>query len=327
MCENKVLRELFESRKRQLVDGELRRVITDYASCETLVSDLLYHLRLDSECPEVTLGHSKRLRAYLCLLFAEERGFDLEIALPCAVTIELIHNATLIVDDIQDEDTFRCGRPALWKQTSIAEAMNSAFFLSCMSQAYYCAKVRELGLFDHTKEIVGYLNALISGQQRDLTFDRLPERGIQAYEKMVDGKTGALISLGCLMGCCVRSDLEAKDRNLLGSFAVQFSRVHQLQDDLDDLLSLVADHPKTILIPRGNIAAYYLSLDTSSRIVPYEDISHVLEFALSHLETLRSALQRSLSDIFQRGLVKSSKLHNLVSVLSARNNHKLETFA
>jgi len=327
MSENEVLKELFESRKRCLVDEELRRVITEYADCETLSSDLLYHLRLDSECPEATLGHSKRLRAYLCLLFAEERGIDLEIALPCAVTVELIHNATLIVDDVQDEDAFRCGRPALWKKTSIPEAMNSAFFLACMSQAYYHAKVGELGLFDHTEEIVTYLNALISGQQRDLTFDRLPERGIQAYEKMVDGKTGALISLSCLMGCCVRKDIDAKERNSVRSFAIDLSRVHQIQDDLDDLLSLFADRPESISIPRGNIAAYYLSVETSSRSVRSEDIVRVLEFASSYLDTLRNNLQQGMDDLLQKRIICSSKLHDLVSVLSCRNNQQLEAFA
>ena len=111
--ERKVLRELFDSPKRRLVDQELERVVRASATSDLLIDHLLYHLRLDAGTPEPTLGYSKRLRAYLCLLLAEEQGHDWRLALPSAVTVEFIHNATLIVDDVQDGDTQRCGRVAL----------------------------------------------------------------------------------------------------------------------------------------------------------------------------------------------------------------------
>ena len=166
--EKQVLQELFDSPKRHLVDQELQRVIRASASSDLLIGDVLYHLRLDGGAPEPTLGYSKRLRAYLCLLLAEEQGHDLELALPSAVTVELIHNATLIVDDVQDGDTQRCGRLALWMKTSIAEAMNAAFFLVCTAQAYYHTRTSQLHLLDLGDEIVSAFNSLISGQQRDI---------------------------------------------------------------------------------------------------------------------------------------------------------------
>ncbi len=322
--EKQVLHELFDSPKRRLVDQELERVIRASASSDLLIDDLLYHLRLDTGRPEPTLGYSKRLRAYLCLLLAEEQGHDLELALPSAVTVELIHNATLIVDDVQDGDTQRCGRLALWQKTSVAEAMNAAFFLVCTAQAYYHGKAAELHLLDLGDEIVSAFNSLISGQQRDISFHRMHDRGVAGYERMVDGKTGALLYLSCLMGCCPRMGTDIPHRDLLHDFAINLSRMHQLQDDFDDLLSLTASSGDTITIPRASIVAYYLGLNTSSRHIPKDDLSPLLERAVSYSTDLEANLRDSLSALYEHGLLRTDSLPGLVSVLSRRNTQQVE---
>ncbi len=322
--EEQVLQELFNSPKRRLVDQELERVIRASASSDLLIDNVLYHLRLDTGRPEPTLGYSKRLRAYLCLLLAEEQGHDLELALPSAVTVELIHNATLIVDDVQDGDTQRCDRVALWKKTSVAEAMNAAFFLASTAQAYYHRKSNELDLLDLGDEIVATLNAMGSGQQRDISFDRMHDRSTAGYERMVDGKTGALLYLSCLMGCCPRIGTDIPHRDLLYTFTINLSRMHQLQDDLDDLLSLTAGVSGTIVIPRANLAAYFLGGDTSSRQIAQEDLSAVLSLLSQYYRNLDLNLHRSLTAIYAHGLVTTERLVSLVMVLSKRNNQWME---
>lgn len=321
------LQELFDSPKRRLADQELERVIRASASSDLLIDDLLYHLRLDAGPPEPTLGYSKRLRAHLCLLLAEEQGHDLELALPSAVTIELIHNATLIVDDVQDGDTQRCGRLALWKKTSVAEAMNAAFFLACMAQAYYHTKTRELGLLNLGEEIVAAIGSLISGQHEDISFDPLRDRSVSSYERIVDGKTGALLHLSCLMGCCPRTSADIPHRDLLHAFAVSLARVHQLQDDLDDLLDMTTLPAKTIVIPRANIASYCLGPGAPSGEIPREDLSPVLHGVLSYSRRLDAELCHALSALYEHGLVRTARLRKLVAALSNRNNRRIELTA
>ena len=144
---------------------------------------------------------------------------------------------------------------------------------------------------------------------------------------MVDGKAGALLYLSCLMGCCPRIGTDIPHRDLLHAFAINLSRMHQLQDDLDDLLSLTANSDNTIAIPRANIAAYYLGLDTSSRHTPKDDLSPVLQRVVSYSHTLEAHLRHSLSALYERGLVSTDSLRALVSVLSRRNTQSPEPYS
>ena len=108
-----LLNELFSSPIRKAVDQEIKRVIETQIENESLQTNLLYHFHLDEEV-KPTLEFSKRLRAYLCYLFAQESAFPIEEIVPLATTVELLHNSTLAVDDIQDNSEYRCGRVYLW---------------------------------------------------------------------------------------------------------------------------------------------------------------------------------------------------------------------
>ncbi|MFQ5654517.1 MAG: polyprenyl synthetase family protein, partial [Planctomycetota bacterium] len=76
----------------------------------------------------------KGLRPALCLWLAELLGCPLGDAMPFAVAVEMLHNAFLIHDDIEDGDEFRRDCPALWARFGIPIALNVADLLHAVSK-------------------------------------------------------------------------------------------------------------------------------------------------------------------------------------------------
>ncbi|MGB7209196.1 MAG: polyprenyl synthetase family protein [Pyrinomonadaceae bacterium] len=228
-----LLDQLFFSEQRRAIDEEIYRVITAYARNANLRNNLLYHFKIDTyRSPD--LEHSKRLRSFLCLMFAEENGFDYKEVLPLAIVVELIHNSTLIIDDIQDNDTSRCGELALWKKVGMPTAVNAGYFLSNLAFGYYNKVLLNRSYFNYCDRVLETLDELFHGQQSDLDFDS--HRSIEVYRELAHGKTGALFLLASVFG----SMPYAFDNDkfiVLKRFTDAFSEYYQIRDDYSDILS------------------------------------------------------------------------------------------
>ena len=99
------------------------------------VRRMRYHLGWeDAEGRAITAQAGKMLRPALCLLCCEGVGGDARRALPAAVAIELLHNFTLIHDDIEDESETRHGRPTLWRVAGVAQAINAGDGMFALAQ-------------------------------------------------------------------------------------------------------------------------------------------------------------------------------------------------
>ena len=96
------------------VDGEMRRVLDARQRVGTLYDMMRFHLGwTDERFRRTTKGRGKRFRPAMCLLTCEALGGDRNRALPAAAAIELVHNFSLIHDDIEDGDRVRRGRPTV----------------------------------------------------------------------------------------------------------------------------------------------------------------------------------------------------------------------
>ncbi|MBE9475272.1 MAG: polyprenyl synthetase family protein, partial [Chloroflexi bacterium] len=109
------------------IEGELlHKSIGDQGDSELrqYYSMLTYHLGWEGEGagPE---ARGKRVRPLLLLLTCAAAGGDWQNALPAAAAVELIHNFSLIHDDIQDNSPIRRGRETVWKRWGIAQAINA----------------------------------------------------------------------------------------------------------------------------------------------------------------------------------------------------------
>jgi geranylgeranyl diphosphate synthase type I len=202
------------------------------ALSETLAGDtalrsiLRYHVGLEDEDGQPTPeGAGKLLRPSLVLFVADQLGAPADRALPAAVSLELIHNFSLIHDDIQDKDRTRRGRPTVWTRWGAGEAINAGdlMFTLAISMALRAgAPVVEL-LLEAT-------DAMIEGQSLDLSFERR-EATIAEYVAMIDRKTGSLLRASFELGGVV-AEVDRSVRAHLRTLGQSVGRAFQIQDDL-----------------------------------------------------------------------------------------------
>ena len=197
---------------------------------------LNYHLGFANADGTPTQVYSgKRIRPVLTLLSCEACDGDIDDALPAAAAIELLHNFSLIHDDIEDRDELRRGRPTVWKLWGIAQAINAGDAMFSMAHLAI-ERLRErdvpatrilhaLRAFDETAV------ALTVGQHLDLSFETRSDVSVNEYMTMIQGKTGALIKTACSIGAIV-AGAPAERSSALGSFGAWLGIAFQLQDDV-----------------------------------------------------------------------------------------------
>jgi geranylgeranyl diphosphate synthase type I len=191
---------------------------------------LRYHLGLDGASPP----QGKALRPTLCLLIDEALGGSWPRALPAAAAIELVHNFSLIHDDIQDGDRLRRGRPTLWSRWDVPQAINAGDAMFCLATL----GLRDLRAdFDDglVVEVMSVLQEatreMIEGQYLDVSYERVPEIGLDQYLEMIRCKTGALLRASIEIGALL-ADAGTLVRQRCRRFGEATGRLFQIKDDM-----------------------------------------------------------------------------------------------
>jgi geranylgeranyl diphosphate synthase type I len=179
-------------------------------------------------------ARGKRIRPMLVLLTTAAAGGDWKNALPAASAVELIHNFSLIHDDIEDNSSHRRGRPTVWKKWSVAQATNAGDALFSLAQLEILRLVDTL-----TSPIVvraaSVLNQtclhLTQGQYLDLSYEQRLDLTERDYWPMIEGKTSALLASCTEIGAMI-----AQAPELVYSYYHQFGYylglAFQAQDDI-----------------------------------------------------------------------------------------------
>ena len=215
-----------------------------YAS---LIEEKLQHLNLP-EAPKSLYdpqryflnNGGKRIRPVLTLIGCGMCGGDYKRALPAAIAVELMHNFTLIHDDIMDQAESRRGAKAIHQKWSEATAIlaGDGMLVQAMLQ------LQELpGDVDHKKISAVFLdgiNRVCEGQAMDMEFESRFDVTSHDYLEMIEGKTAALIRTSLQMGGMVAGAGE-QDLLRLGVIGESLGIAFQIQDDW---LDVVADPDK-----------------------------------------------------------------------------------
>jgi geranylgeranyl pyrophosphate synthase len=177
----------------------------------------------------------KRLRALLPLLVAESIGIEPAVLIPYGASCEMLHNATLVHDDLQDGDELRRGQQTVWKQFGGPQAINlgDAMF-------YYA-----LLLIDRLKLPIALRHAVqqrvlretlrvIDGQEREFRLKEQHRPSLDAYFEMVEGKTSGLFALP-MAGAAVLCGAPTPVVEGLQEAARHMGVLFQIQDDLLDI--------------------------------------------------------------------------------------------
>ena len=171
---------------------------------------LKYHMGWVDESGNPTpLSQGKRLRPSLCMFACEAVGGLPEQALPAAAALELVHNFSLIHDDIQDGDLQRHHRPTVWAVWGKPKALQAGNVMRVLADLGVQRLVGERLAPD---VVAGCSRALsnaylemIEGQYLDMDFEGRTDIDTASYLEMVARKTGALIRCSMHMGSLVGS--------------------------------------------------------------------------------------------------------------------------
>lgn len=221
-------------RYRSEVDSELRSIFVDYNL--PLYDMMRYHLGwIDEDGNHIEGAGGKALRPTLCLLACEARGEDFHKALPSAAAIELLHNFSLVHDDIQDNDRERRHRPTVWSIWGIPQAINAGDGMRSVA-SLALLRLEDRGVPTRKQQLAQRLLdesslRMIEGQYLDLSYEGRFDITVDDYLEMIDRKTASIISCALEMGAIIGTD----DESLVQCFR-EFGRnsglAFQIKDDV-----------------------------------------------------------------------------------------------
>jgi geranylgeranyl diphosphate synthase type I len=228
--------DAYRERYLPLLERGLRNALRGQDALSAFYAMMQYHMGwLDAEGVPIQSSGGKRLRPLLCLLACEAVGGQVEHALPAAMAIELLHNFSLIHDDIQDGSDTRRHRTTVWKVWGVAhgincgDAMFAAAFLG-LSHLKSVGVPAERSL-DAQRIFTETCLRLTEGQYLDMTFESQADVDMDDYLSMIGGKTAALIScstrIGALLGGASGKAVEAYAR-----FGENLGLAFQVIDDI-----------------------------------------------------------------------------------------------
>lgn len=224
-----------------LIESHLERFIEsqDFSHSQHLKQMIRYQMGWEDQGLR-----GKRVRPFLVLLTAKAFGGDIEKAMPAALSVEFLHNFTLIHDDIEDQSLVRHNRPTLWKRWGIAQAINAGDALFCLAQLAMLDLAKTCGAsiaVQAAKRLNQTCLHLTRGQHMDIAFETDDSITPQAYLDMIAGKTGALLALCTALGG-LTADQDAQKVKLLSEFGSSLGMAFQIRDDI---LGILGDPVKT----------------------------------------------------------------------------------
>lgn len=219
------------------LEAEMRDLLTSNEPVVTAHYKMMqYHMGwLDEHFrPDQAMG-GKRLRPILCLLGCAEVGGDPVQALPAAAAIEILHNFSLIHDDIEDGDKTRRGRPTLWALWGMPQAINVGDGMFALAFAALQRSLRRGIAAEQTLAALDLFTqtclALTEGQHLDMGFEQRTQVTVDEYLRMIQGKTAALVgasvAIGALIGGAAPEQVAGLQR-----FGHAIGLAFQIQDDI-----------------------------------------------------------------------------------------------
>ena len=172
----------------------------------------------------------KSIRPMLTLVCAEAVHGDPAAAMPAAVAVELLHNGTLLQDDVMDGDRTRRHRPAAWTVFGASAAILAGDALLALAVAVAAGSAHPAAGRAAT-ELMGTVAELVEGQAMDLEFEVTGTVGLDECLAMTAAKTAALVGCACRLGGLFGGADEAA-RAALDRYGRHLGLAYQLRDDL-----------------------------------------------------------------------------------------------
>jgi geranylgeranyl diphosphate synthase, type I len=224
---------------RALVDPALRAAVDTLPRAMRRIAG--YHLGWWDEHGGTTPATSgKAVRPALALLSAAAGGGSPREAVPAAVAVELVHNFSLLHDDVMDGDATRRHRPTAWRLFGIGAAILAGDALLTLALDVLAASGHPAA-GSAMRMLSAAVQDLVEGQCADVDFERLEDVELADCERMAAAKTGALIGSSCALGALFGGGATAQAQRLR-AFGEHVGLAYQ---HVDDLLGIWGDPAAT----------------------------------------------------------------------------------
>ena len=274
---------------------------------EIIPSKTTWPVRLHEAQRHALLSPGKRFRPLLCVFIAQgggiKDGADLDAAITTGCVAEMVHAASLILDDLpcMDDADLRRNQPtthiAFDESTAILTAtalLNRAF--GALSRLEQVTPERRIEMIDLLSYAVGS-KGLIAGQMADLA-NSDQGTSIAEIERLNTLKTGALFDFS-VDAAAILSGMRASQRDALKDFSYHLGLAFQLLDDVKDAVMNAAQAEKSVNRDVGKATILAVAGSTASRKKLSEYLSHAkaaLERAeLTNLSTLSAILDHQFA--------------------------------
>lgn len=226
---------------RNELENELKNQLEKYSHppYELYHHMLAYHLGWEGEGTG-NKASGKRIRPTILLLVTAANEADWQKALPIAAAVELIHNFSLIHDDIEDSSQYRRGRLTVWYKWGIAQGINAGDAMFTMAHLAI-HKPKPSFLPETVLQISNILLQtcleLTQGQFLDIGFESRSDVTVPEYWTMINGKTAALFAASAELGAVAAAcppDVQEHYRNFGRKLGLAFQIV-------DDILGIWGD--------------------------------------------------------------------------------------
>tara|TARA_B100000959_G_scaffold284104_2_gene354800 strand:+ start:1429 stop:2442 length:1014 start_codon:yes stop_codon:yes gene_type:complete len=195
-------------RARQIVEPEIEAAVTSL--CPELIHPVRYHFGWEEVDGSPSLAKSgKGLRPALAVLSAEAVGAPAATGALGAVAVELIHNFSLIHDDIIDGDTKRRHRATVWKAFSVDDAVISGDALHTLAFQVLLEEPSSEKV-EAASRLAKATTLMLAGQAADMAFNNQPVVTFEDCVSMEAGKTGALLGCAASIGAVLSRAQEAQ---------------------------------------------------------------------------------------------------------------------
>ena len=294
-----------------------------------------------------TIDRGKRIRPAVTLLVAGAAGGDPVRAAPVAAAIELLHNFTLIHDDIQDESATRRHRPTVWHTWGAKQAINAGDALFAVAHlplfelpARGVSAERALAILDAFERMT---IEIVAGQTLDLGFETREDVTAGDYLAMIAGKTAAIIRFAAWAGATI-AGVDPTTAARWADLGLELGLGFQIHDDLlgvwgtqaetgkrqaDDIRRRKKSYPFLLLRERldppeqSKLNAIYAKNDVSE-----EDVTRVLSLMDAHnvrqdVEQVVAIYHDAAADVLEDAANNpafQARLQSLVESLATRKH-------
>ena len=179
------------------------------------------------------LGKGKRIRPLLTILTSKSISGDYKKSYNAALAIEILHNFTLVHDDIMDNDSIRHGKKTIHEKWNVSTAILAgdamlAISLNLLTNSKYDYKIIEA----FNKGLL----TVCEGQALDKEFEEKKNISEKQYLNMIEKKTSYLIAMSIEIGA-IAYELDKKDVKKMFNFGISIGKAFQIQDDFLEIMS------------------------------------------------------------------------------------------